>query len=264
MRFFVESVGLLGPGLGGWQASRAVLLGTAPHVSGDVPLPAPELLPAAERRRTGLPVRLAIAAGLDALARSPRRGETLASVFTSSGGDGQVVHDICATLASAERQVSPTRFHNSVHNAPAGYWTIALHAHLASTSLCGYDWSFAAGLLEAGAQCVVERAAVLLVSYDLPYPEPLHSKRPVEGVVGAALLLVPERTREAFGSIELGIEPRASAPTRMEQPGLEALRAGNPTGRVLPLLRALAAPGAKKILLEYLSGSTLTVEVNAV
>jgi hypothetical protein len=151
-----------------------------------------------------------------------------------------------------------------VHNAPAGYWTIALHAHLASTSLCGYDWSFAAGLLEAGAQCVVERAAVLLVSYDLPYPEPLHSKRPVEGVVGAALLLAPERTREAFGSIELGIEPRASAPTRMEQPGLEALRAGNPTGRALPLLRALAAPAATTILLEYLSGSTLTVEVNAV
>ena len=107
MRFFVESVGLLGPGLGGWQASRAVLLGTAPHVSGDVPLPAPELLPAAERRRTGLPVRLAIAAGLDALARSPRRGETLASVFSSSGGDGQVVHEICETLARFETTPMP-------------------------------------------------------------------------------------------------------------------------------------------------------------
>jgi len=46
-----------------------------------------------------------------------------------------------------------------------------------------------------------------------------------------------------------------------EAEGLEALRAGNPTGRALPLLRALAAPGAKKILLDYLSGSTLTVEV---
>jgi len=263
MRFFVESIGLLGPGLTGWQASKAVLLGTAPHISAAVPLPAPELLAAAERRRTGLPVRLAIAAGLDALARSTRHGETLASVFTSSGGDGQVVHEICETLASAERQVSPTRFHNSVHNAPAGYWGIALHAHLASTSLCAYDWSFAAGLLEAGAQCVAERAAVLLVSYDLPYPEPLHSKRPVEGVVGAALLLVPERTHDAFGSIELHIEPRVAAPTRMEQSSLETLRAGNPTGRALPLLRALAAPASTTILMEYLSGSTLTVVVNA-
>ena len=263
MRFFVESVGLLGPGLAGWQASRAVLLGTAPHVSSDVPLPAPELLPAAERRRTGLPVRLAIAAGLDALARSTRRGETLASVFTSSGGDGQVVHEICETLAGAERQVSPTRFHNSVHNAPAGYWSIALRAHPASTSLCGYDWSFAAGLLEAGAQCVVERAAVLLVSYDLPYPEPLHSKRPLEGVVGAALLLVPEKTGEAFAGIELNIEPGMAAPTRMEQSGLEALRAGNPTGRALPLLRALAAPASATILLEYLSENTLRLEVEA-
>ena len=263
MRFFVESVGLLGPGLTSWQASRPVLLGTAPHISADVPLPAPELLPAAERRRTGLPVRLAIAAGLDALGHSPRRGETLASVFTSSGGDGQVVHEICETLASTERQVSPTRFHNSVHNAPAGYWTIALHAHPASTSLCAYDWSFVAGLLEAGAQCVVEHAAVLLVSYDLPYPEPLHSKRPLEGVVGAALLLVPEKTREAFAGIELKIEPRVMAPTKMERTSLEALRAGNPTGRALPLLRALAAPAATTTLLEYLSGSTLLVEVEA-
>jgi hypothetical protein len=264
MRFFVESIGLLGPGLAGWHASKAVLLGTAPHISADVPLPAPELLPAAERRRTGLPVRLAIAAGLDAMAHSTRRGEALASVFTSSGGDGQVVHEICETLASAERQVSPTRFHNSVHNAPAGYWCIALHAHLASTSLCAFDWSFAAGLLEAGAQCVVDRAAVLLVSYDLPDPEPLRSKVRVGGTVGAALLLVPERTRDALVGIELKIEPRAAAPTRMEQSSLETLRAGNPTGRALPLLRALAAPAATTILMEYLSGSTLNVEIRAI
>lgn len=261
MQVFVESVGLLGPGLGGWSASRAVLLGATPYAPGEVLLPAPAALPAAERRRTGLPVRLALDVGLDALAHSTRRDEALASVFTSSGGDGQVLHEICQALASVERQVSPTRFHNSVHNAPAGYWSIALRSHAPSTSLCCYDWSFAAGLLEAGAHCVTEGVPVLLVSYDLPYPETLHARRPVVGTLGTALLLAPEPAPEALARIELQIEARAAAPSSMESHGLETLRAGNPTGRALPLLRALAGPAATTIMLEYVSGNTLTVEV---
>ncbi len=261
MRVFVESVGLLGPGLSGWSASRAVLLGAAPYAPAEVLLSAPETLPAAERRRTGLPVRLALNVGLDALTHSTRRDEALASVFTSSGGDGQVLHELCEALASAERQVSPTRFHNSVHNAPAGYWSIALRSHAPSTSLCCYDWSFAAGLLEAGAQCVTEGVPVLLVSYELPYPEPLHAARPVLGTLGAALLLAPEPSTQAFARIDLRIEAGATPPSHMQNHGLEALRAGNPTGRALPLLHALARPAAATIILEYASGNTLAVEV---
>jgi hypothetical protein len=161
-----------------------VLLGAVPYVPDEVLVPAPAALPAAERRRTGLPVRLALAVGLDALAQSTRRDEPVASVFTSSGGDGRVIDEICQVLTSVERQVSPTRFHNSVHNAPAGYWSIALRSHAPSISLCCYDWSFAAGLLEAGAQCVTEGVPVLLVSYEVPYPEPLYAIRPVTGVLG--------------------------------------------------------------------------------
>jgi hypothetical protein len=261
MRLFVESVGLLGPGLSGWSASRAVLLGATPYTRAEVVLPPPEALPAAERRRTGLPVRLALNVGLEALASSTRRDEALASVFASSGGDGQILHELLEALASAERQVSPTRFHNSVHNAPAGYWSIALRSHAPSTSLCCYDWSFAAGLLEAGAQCVTDGVPVLLVSYELPYPEPLHAARSVLGMLGLALLLAPEPSPQAFAQIELRIEPGATVPSRMENPGLEALRAGNPTGRALPLLRALAGPAAATTILEYANGNALTVEV---
>jgi hypothetical protein len=105
-----------------------------------VVLDAPEALPPAERRRTGLPVRLALDVGLQALRASTREPERLATVFTSSCGDGTVIHELCEALDSAERAVSPTRFHNSVHNAPAGYWGIALRARAPSTSLCCFDW----------------------------------------------------------------------------------------------------------------------------
>lgn len=261
MRVFVESVGLLGPGLSGWSASRPVLRGDAPYAHAEVTLPPPDKLPAAERRRTGLPVRLALAAGLDALSGSTRSPEALAAVFTSSAGDGHVIHEICETLNTPERMVSPTRFHNSVHNAPAGYWSIALRSPAPSTSLCCFDWSFTAGLLEAGAQCVSDGHAVLLISYDLPYPEPLHSKRPITGTLGAALLLSPEPGPAAFARLELEVEPTgARAASALEQPALEALRRGNPTGRALPLLRALAGPVAATVVLEHLSGSAIKVE----
>ena len=82
-------------------------------------------------------------------------------------------------LATDGREVSPTRFHNSVHNAPSGYWAVATGSREPSTSLCAYDASFAAGLLEAAAQATVDDRPVTLVAYDLPYPEPLQRARPI-------------------------------------------------------------------------------------
>jgi hypothetical protein len=260
MRFFVESVGLLGPGLSGWSASRPVLVGAAPYVATEVVLPAPEALPAAERRRTGLQVRLALKVGLDALSHWTGSSDALASVFASSGGDGEILHEICGALATSERQVSPTRFHNSVHNAPAGYWSIALRSHAPSISICCYDWSFAAGLLEATAQCLAEGAPVLLISYELPYPEPLYATRSVFGTLGTALLLAPQQSAQALARIDLSIQAGATPPTRMHNRELEALRTGNPTGRALPLLRALAGPTAATITLEYANGNSLRLE----
>ena len=262
MQVFVEGVGLLGPGLTGWSASRQVLIGAAPYQPAEPVLPAPDALPAPERRRTGKPVRLALCTGLEALAETGRRHDALASVFTSSGGDGQVIHEIMETLTTTQQQVSPTRFHNSVHNAPAGYWGIALQSRAPSTSLCCYDWSFAAGLLEAGAQCVTEDRPVLLVSYDLPYPEPLHSKRPILGILGTALLLTPKPGPQAFARIELRLEANGGTPSRMQDPRLEALRCGNPTGRALPLLRSLAGPDVATVVLECVGGDALRLDVS--
>ncbi len=148
MRVFVEGVGLVGPGLNGWHASRPVLAGDAAYAHRPTVVTASELLPAAERRRTGLPVMLALAAGRAAFVHAGRDAATTATVFTSSCGDGENLHHICATLASPEREISPTRFHNSVHNAPAGYWSIATRSHASSSSLCCHDASFAAGLLD--------------------------------------------------------------------------------------------------------------------
>lgn len=263
MRVFIDSVGVLGPGLAGWQAARAALAGTAPYVPGDLALPRLDVLPAAERRRVGLPVKLAICVGQDALAGSARSAEDLPTVFTSSGGDGEVVHAICETLAGPDRLISPTRFHNSVHNAASGYWGIATQSRAPSTSLCAFDWSFAAGLLEAASQTVVENDCVLLIAYDLPNPEPLNAVRTICDPFGVALLLSKAPSAATIASIQLEHSGAPGQVSRMQDPGLERLRRGNPAARALPLIAALARQQPASVVIEYVAGTTLRVTLAA-
>jgi hypothetical protein len=117
-------------------------------------------------------------------------------------------------LASDDRHISPTRFHNSVHNAPAGYWGIASGAMTPATVLCAHDASFGAGLLEAMTQVAVEGIGTLLITYDMPYPEPLHAKRPLPSAFGIALALMPSRSAHSLARLELELSdaaPRAAA-----------------------------------------------------
>ncbi|HVS77508.1 MAG TPA: beta-ketoacyl synthase chain length factor, partial [Steroidobacteraceae bacterium] len=113
----VRGVGLLGPGLADWQSGAPVIAGSVPYLPCPTVLPVPQALPAAERRRTGATVRLAIGVAQQAVAGAAIDPVSLAAVFASSGGDGVICHEICETLATEDRQISPTRFHNSVHNA---------------------------------------------------------------------------------------------------------------------------------------------------
>jgi hypothetical protein len=258
---YVEGIGLLGPGISDWPAGARLLAGETAWVRAPTVLPVPECLPSAERRRTGTVVRLALAVGLEATARAGADPAALAAVFTSSGGDGQNCHEICQVLASAERHLSPTRFHNSVHNAAAGYWGIATGATPACNALCAYDASFAAGLLEALTQVAVERTAVLLIAYDASYPEPLHGHRPIADAFGVALVLAP--AAGAASQARLSAALSDAAEDGMAQGALEALRLSIPAARSLPLLAHLARRSSGRVVLDYLAGKRLAVDVSA-
>ena len=58
--------------------------------------------------------------------------------------------------------MSPIRFHNSVHNAAAGYWTIGTDCHEPYTALSAFEDTFGEGLLEALSQAACRTAPVLL------------------------------------------------------------------------------------------------------
>ena len=261
MRAFIEGVGLCGPGLNGWPASRPLLSGAAAYHPAPTAIAASELLPATERRRVGVPVKLALAVGQEAFASAGRDAAATATVFASSGGDCDNVHQLCEALAAPEREVSPTRFHNSVHNVAAGYWGIATRSHAASTSLCCYDTSFAAGLLEAAIQAGVDGDALALIAYDHPYPEPLASVRPVCASFAMALVLSPRQTPRAIAMLDVDFVAQATAPTVMADAAFETIRAGVPAGRSLPLLAVLARGVADTVVLDY--GADAHVRVKA-
>lgn len=261
MRVYVHGVGLRGPGLAGWPASRPILSGQAPWEAEPAPRPSGAMLPATERRRSTPTIRLAMDAAQEALAQSGLAADGLATVFACSGGDMEVVQALCEGLAAPAREVSPTRFHNSVHNAPAGYWSIATGARLPSTSLSCYDDSFGAGLLEAATQAAVDGWPVLLAAYEVPAPFPLYAARPVQGVFGTALVLCAAPAG-ALAVLDLGLVPDAGlACSRMANDALEALRQANPAARALPLLAALAAPCAAELLLAHHQENRLRIRV---
>jgi hypothetical protein len=256
----LQGIGVLGPGLPDWTATTAILRQESSYQPAATLLPAPAVLPPAERRRAGRVIRLALAVGAEAVAQARADARELPTVFSSSGGDGDNCHEICMTLASEDRQISPTRFHNSVHNAAAGYWSIAYGCTRASTALCAGDASFAAGLLEAITQLSCGRESILLLTYDADYPQPLRARRDIADAFGIALLLSPADSVHALARLQFQLV--AAAPSRLSDERLEALRHSIPAARGLPLLESLARRRGGAVMLDYLDGTALSVEVS--
>jgi hypothetical protein len=262
LRVYVQGIGLLGPGIASWSTARDVLSGAQAHTGVPTVLPPPARLPPAERRRAGAAVKLALAVADEAVMQADVDPATLATVFTSSSGEGTNCHMLCETLATPTPMVSPTRFTNSVHNAAAGCWHIAVASRASSTSLCAFDASFGAGLIEAATSVHASRAPILLVASDSPYPEPLHATRPLPDHFGAALLLAPERNARTLAELAITLLPARDGASTCSDPSLEALRRAIPAARALPLLAALAGPrGPRRLVIEALPGLHVQIDL---
>ena len=263
LRLWVQGIGLLGPGLTSWAAALDVLRGGAPHMFAPTVLAPPARLPAAERRRCGAAVKLALAVADEAVAQAQVDPATLATVFTSSSGEGVNCHALCETLATSTPMVSPTRFTNSVHNAAAGCWHIAVASRAASTSLCAFDGSFGAGLIEAAIGVHAGGQPLLLVASDSPYPEPMHTSRPLPDHFGLALLLTPQATERSLAALTIELVDAQAPASICSDASLDALRHAIPAAAALPLLVALAQPGAgpQRVVLDYLADTRLQIDI---
>lgn len=254
----IEGIGYWSRGLPSWDAAVAFAAdGTTPA---DAPArPSPQLLAPNERRRAPETVAVALDVALAACTAAGRAPATLASVFASTHGDLTITDYMCNTLLGDPRNLSPTRFHNSVHNAAAGYWTIGAGAMQAATAISAYDVTFAQGLLEAMVQLAAGADAVLLVGYDGATAGALTPISPSEGLLGAALVLsrapADGRPRPRLRvTLEDGVAGDGDG-------ALARREAANAMAPMLALFDALAS-GQRQARLNSGAGRVLRVEID--
>jgi hypothetical protein len=257
---FVEGVGLWTPRLCDWELARAVLRGERP--AADVPARRPDavVLPPTERRRAPDSVAVALTVAMAACRQAQRDPASLPSVFASTFGDVVITDYMCATLASDPRALSPTRFHNSVHNAAAGYWTIATGCFAPYLAVCAGEATFAASLLAAAVQVCSDDTPVLLAACDVEARGPVAAVTRSTGMLGVALVLSPAPTAQSF--VRLSLRLASAGAITAARPENAALVAGNAMAACLPLYEALADDVPRTISLGLGVGGLLAISVD--
>ena len=237
---FVEGISFWASGLPGWELAKPVLNGTAAPPSSTARRPAPEMLPPAERRRAPDSVTIAIDVAAQACAAAARDPAGLQSVFATTHGDLAITDQLCETLAKAPLHTSPTKFHNSVHNAASGYWCIATGCHEPYTTVSVSCYSYAVGLLEAFMQVSSDETPVLYVAYDIQACGPLVPVAVSRGLLGAGLVLGPQRTTGCVGRLSWSVRPGGACGATRADPRNASLVEGNAMAGCLPFFETLA------------------------
>lgn len=261
MTVFINDIAVIGPGLIDQKNTRSILLGQSNWSYQEMPPLKPEMLPANERRRTTPVIKLALEC-IQRLLRDYDDLQTTSTVFASSDGDLEIADKMCIALAEDEKIVSPTLFHNSVHNAPAGYWSIASLMRGASTSLSTGDATFMSGLQEAVTQVETDGGTVLFVAYDYPAPQLLDKCRHFEHPLAIAMRLGGEAEYKVLGTLSLeGVDKNAKE-SHCRNVSLEPLRKALPIGSGLPLVEALVRRARMQVIIPYLRDEKFRISIS--
>lgn len=253
-----------GPGLPDWTRARARFRGESICVRpGEGPAP-PTRMNSRDRRRASDTVRLAVEIGFEAVENAGLAPQDLPAVFASCHGEGAATHKLLTALTELHPFVSPTLFHNSVHNTPAGYWSIAASARAPTTSICAGRATFAMALMKSALTVELAGTAVLLVAYDAPFPDPLSRLCPFPGPLGVGLVLAPGDTPVAASRLSISIEQQSGrACTAVAAAELGLLFDANPIGQCIPLLEAIARGQDEQVVLEMGDDARIVIRVRA-
>ena len=299
----ISGVGAWGPGFSDFQSLSTVFKEGLPEPL-DVQAPKPELIPARERRRAPLMVKLGVEVANQACINAQINPADTQCVFSSGIGDAETTDYMCRVLAGPDKLLSPTKFHNSVHNAAAGYWSISTGCTRPATFVGGMHNSFSMSLVESLMQIQNEQTPVLLVMSDLPVPGPMWDMHSINDAFGAAFVIEPVAwisdqkpdTEKHLDSGKLpgvaarsrqmsfSVEPRADVqPAREKLPSadhdwpdlrlsglpatdarLRALYRSSPSAKALSLLELLSFEKRTSIELPVSDGLNAVLEVAAV
>lgn len=259
----VEGVAFWASRLPGWQVARAVIRGEQEAPQAPVQRPAPVLLGPTERRRAPDTVALALEVAARACEAAGRSPAELPAVFGSTHGDLAVSDYMCATLVATPTLISPTKFHNSVHNASAGYWSIGTSSHAPYTALSAFRCTFGAGLLETAVQVACEGRPVLYVVCDIEAKGALSTMAPSRGLLGVALVLAPADTaRDGCRRLALRVASGDAVQPTPARSAAAALVADNALAPCLPFFEALADDAPAAVTVALSQRTALAIHVN--
>ena len=170
------------------------------------------------------------------------------SVWATVNGEHETSVAILSAMHQGEGKVSPTRFHNCVHNAASGYVSIAVVSHASATTISGGRELVATALFEAQCMLATGAAEVLMVLADEPLLPPFNGEGAQAPLALAFCLSTAPQQAVAVLS---GLRRDAVAPVkRQERFG------GLVVSAALPLLErvALRQPGCVALELEDEAG----------
>jgi hypothetical protein len=231
------AITILGSGLCFPDESVATKLGFA-NAGVDVSILEPMV-----RRRTSIATRVAITAARRACVAA-KVGNKWPAIFVSSVGEMQVTDKLCRAITQQDYPLSPTLFHNSVHNTAAGYWSMATGSMASMQAMGALNDGLALGLLEAWCQLQTITERVLLVVYDEVMPEQL---LPDYTWKACAFALLLDREVHDHPLIHRPIQATVPDPARP----ITDFSVNNPAMAALPLFQALqqATSGQQQITL---------------
>ncbi len=157
--------------------------------------PEAPLLAGALRRRATPLTRM----GIEVLQQAARMGDAdpteLASVWATAHGEHSMAIGLLEMMQHGEGKLSPTKFHNSVHNTASGYASIATGNRSPSTTLTGGAELVASAIIEAACMLEAWDRDVILVIADEPLLPPF--ELPDSSVPLALSLLLSPRPEGA-------------------------------------------------------------------
>lgn len=262
LRVAIEGISFWGSRLPGWEIARAVIRGEQAPPEAPSPRPSPTLLAPTERRRAPDTVAVALEVAARVCEAAGRKPSDLPSVFASTHGDLAISDYMCSTLATTPALISPIKFHNSVHNAAAGYWSIGTGSLAPYTAISAYEYTFGAGLVEAAAQVVCEQRPVLYVAFDIESKGALAAMAPSRGLLGAALVLAPVSQSQQRRGLILTTEPVAECHPTHARSAAAPLVADNALAPCLPFFEVLANSNPRTLCLALSRTTALNVQVN--
>ena len=224
---------------------------------------APELIAPRERRRAPAFVKMAVEVMDQACKMADADRGAVAQVFASGMSDMQITDYMCRTLATMPATVSPTKFHNSVHNASTGYWSIATGSHLPANAVSGYSHSASIALLEGVLQAADEGVPVLVTVQEMAAPLPFQSVYASQHPLAVALLLTPANG-DGNAVARLSLEVEAGLAGHEISPTPDAIDVDDNFSReLLALLVAAASEDSSVVRLDLPGSASLSITVEA-